>query len=131
VYLNTTCGFLNGYGFWITNRLNKFKVGFDSQKAKVPDLSLTLLKDVTLETSGFIVRKVQLRQYVISTDPDFGEYSLITVLIETDKGCIEMKYDEGYKEKGILNVFARFLANYVGYTSLITRAIMELQTFLT
>jgi hypothetical protein len=97
----------------------------------VPDFSLFLLKDVNLKTSGFVVRNLEFRQYKVSVDPNLGVYSLITVLIETDKGCIEIKYDEGYKEEGILHILAQFLSNYVGYTSLITRAIMELQAFLT
>ncbi len=104
------------------------KVGF--HKCQTPDASIILLPNVNIKTSGFIVRNVKLQQYVESIDPHLGEYLFMTVLIETDKGCIELKFDEGYKGRSALNNWAHFLSHYVGYASLIDRAIMELRDIL-
>ena len=129
--LNTHFGFLNGYGFWITSKLEVFKVGFDESRTnKIPDDSIILLANVNIRASGFIVRNVKLQQYIESKDPQLKEYSFITVLIETDKGCIEMKYDEGYKGERALSNWAHFLSHYVGYASLIDRAMVELKDIL-
>jgi len=64
---------------------------------------------------------------VLSGDPRLGGYSLITVLLKTDKGIVEMKYDEGYRGSGALKSAADFLSQYVGYASLICRTLIELQ----
>ena len=62
-------------------------------------------------------------------DPRLGEYSLITVLIKTDKGIVEMKYDEGFRGSDALKSTADFLSKYVGYAALIDRTLIELQDY--
>jgi hypothetical protein len=102
----------------------------DNRANKEPDAVIILLESGKSESQGFIVQHIELRQYIESGDPRLGEYSLITVLIKTDKGGVEMKYDEGYRGSAALKSAADFLSQYVGYASLICRTLIELQDYL-
>jgi hypothetical protein len=104
------------------------KIDISASRANgVPDAVTVLLEGGNCQNQGFIIEHMELRQYVESRDPRLGEYSLITVLIKTDKGLVEMKYDEGYRGSDVLKSIADFLSNYVGYASLIGRTLIELQ----
>jgi hypothetical protein len=92
-----------------------------------PDKSLVLITNCTIENQGFIIEHIELRQYIENVDPILGNYSLLTVLIKTDKGEVEMKYDEGFRDINIIESAARMLTQYVGFASLINRALIELQ----
>lgn len=76
---------------------------------------------------GFSVTRVEMRQYVERTDERLGDYSLLTVIVDTDRGMVEMKYDEGFRGKDALESAATMLAQYAGLSALINRALMELQ----
>jgi hypothetical protein len=52
----------------------------------------------------------------------------MTVLVETDKGEIEMTYDEGYRGKNALEEAAGFLTANLGLSGLILRSIIQLKT---
>ena len=92
-----------------------------------PDKSLALLTNGKNENQGFIIEHIELRQYIENIDPFLGNYSLLTVLIKTDKGEVEMKYDEGFRGNNIIESVARMLTQYAGFASLINRALIELQ----
>jgi hypothetical protein len=94
-----------------------------------PDAVTVLLEGGNSQNQGFIIQHMELRQYIESRHPRLGEYSLITVLIKTDKGIIEMKYDEGFRGSDALKSTADFLSQYVGYAALIDRTLIELQDF--
>ena len=94
---------------------------------KIPDKSLTLLTDSKNESQGFIIEHIELRQYIENADPSLGNYSLLTVLIKTDKGEVEMKYDEGFRGIDVIESAAVMLTQYAGLASLINRALIELQ----
>ena len=94
---------------------------------KIPDKSLTLLTDSKNESQGFIIEHIELRQYIENADPSLGNYSLLTVLIRTDKGEVEMKYDEGFRGIDVIESAATMLTQYAGLASLINRALIELQ----
>jgi hypothetical protein len=94
-----------------------------------PNAVTVLLEGGKSQNQGFIIEHMELRQYIESRDPRLGEYSLITVLIKTDKGIVEMKYDEGYRGTDVLKFTAEFLSQYVGYASLISRTLTEFQDY--
>ena len=94
---------------------------------RIPDKSITLLADGKNESQGFIIEHIELRQYVEKADPSLGNYSLLTVLIKTDKGEVEMKYDEGFRGIDVIESAALMLTQYAGLASLINRALIELQ----
>lgn len=75
---------------------------------------------------GFIIKKVELRLYKEKVDSHKPPYHLITSYVETDKGSIEMVYEEGQNKKDSLEKTASFLKNQLGISSLILRSIISL-----
>ena len=51
---------------------------------------------------------------------------MITSLIETDKGSVEMIYDEGYRGNDALETSSKFLTENLGISSLILRSLIFL-----
>jgi len=94
---------------------------------KPPDKTIVLLSGGNFIEQAFIVKKIQLCLYIQEHDKKLGPYSLITVLVETNKGEIEMTYDEGYRGNNALEEAAGFLTANLGLSSLILRSIMQLK----
>jgi hypothetical protein len=92
-----------------------------------PDRSRVLLEKGSQKNQGFVIQKVEMRQYVERKDEKLGDYSLLTVVVETDCGAVEMKYDEGFRGPDALESAATMLTQYVGLASLVNRALIELQ----
>lgn len=92
-----------------------------------PDKSVILLTDGKNENQGFIIEHIELRQYVEKRDPALGNYSLITAIIQTNKGTVEIKYDEGFRGNDAIESAATMLTQYIGLAALINRALIELQ----
>ena len=90
-----------------------------------PDNS-TVLFQGKMQNQGYDITRIELRQYVERKDIELGDYSLLTALVETDKGSVEMKYDEGFRGGDALESTATMLKQYVGLASLINRALIEL-----
>ena len=98
-----------------------------SRVKKNPHDSLTLFSSGTFVQNSFIVSKVVLRLYIEKYDDKLGPYSLITSFVETDKGSIEMIYDEGFRGKDSLSRAANFLSSNLGLSGLILRSVISLQ----
>jgi hypothetical protein len=94
---------------------------------RLPDGVKVLLAGGAQKNQGFVIKRVELRRYVERRDERLGDYSLLTVVVETDKGTAELKYDEGFRGPDALESAATMLAQYVGLASLINRALIELQ----
>ena len=77
---------------------------------------------------GYVIKKVQLRLYIEKIDEKLGKYSLITSQVETDKGTIEMIYDEGYRGLNSLDRASKFLTENLGISALILRSIIALDS---
>ena len=86
-----------------------------------------LLTDGSQKNQGFVIRKIEMRQYIERRDHKLGDYSLLTVTVETDRGTAELKYDEGFKGPDALESAVTMLTQYFGLASLINRALIELQ----
>ena len=93
-----------------------------------PYKSFIILTEGKNENQGFIIEHIELRQYIEKRDPALGDYSLITVLLQTNKGTIEMKYDEGFRGNDAIESAATMLTQYIGFAALINRALIELQS---
>jgi hypothetical protein len=93
---------------------------------KVPDKTIVLLSSGNFIEQGHVVKNIYLNLYIQNKDEKLGPYSLITAYLETDKGEIEMTYDEGYRGKNALEEAASFLTTHLGISSLILRSVMEL-----
>lgn len=77
---------------------------------------------------GFVIKKIELRLYVEKIDQKLGPYSLITSLVETDKGQVEMIYDEGYRGQNALKRTADFVLNNLGLSGIILRSAITLKS---
>ena len=95
---------------------------------KTPDKTIVLLSGGNFIEQGFTVKDIQLCLYLQKHDEKLGPYSLMTVLVNTDKGEIEMTYDEGYRGKNSLEEAAGFLTANLGLSGLILRSIIQLKT---
>ncbi|WP_292640290.1 hypothetical protein [Nitrososphaera sp.] len=79
-----------------------------------------------MKMEGVLITKMEMRQYVERRDERLGDYSLLTVVVETDRGAVEMKYDEGFRGPDALESAAKLLLQYAGLAALINRALIEL-----
>ena len=92
-----------------------------------PDKSVVLLTNVKIDNQGYIIEHIAIRQYIEKSDPTLGSYSLLTICIKTKKGIVGMKYDEGFRGNNTIDSAVTMLKEYVGFASLINRALIELQ----
>lgn len=79
---------------------------------------------------GYKIKNIYLNLYHQNKDQKLGPYSLLTVCVETDKGSIEMTYDEGYRGDNALEEAAAFLTSHLGISGLILRSIIQLENAL-
>ena len=93
-----------------------------------PDQIEILFSSGDFEEQGFSVTHVELRLYVEKTDEKLGPFSLITSFVQTDKGTVEMIYDEGYRGDDSLNRTVKFLISNLGLSALILRSIIALKS---
>ncbi len=94
---------------------------------KTPDDVKVLLSSGNFTQDNFVISKVELRLYNERTDEKLGVYSLITSFVETDKGSVEMIYDEGFRGEDSLLRAAEFLTSNLGISGLILRSIISLR----
>ncbi len=94
---------------------------------KTPNGVEVLLSSGNFVQDGFTISKVELRLYNERTNEKLGVYSLITSFVETNKGSVEMIYDEGFRgEKPLLRA-AEFLTSNLGISGLVLRSIISLR----
>jgi hypothetical protein len=93
---------------------------------RAPDKTVVLLSNGKFFERGHIVKNICLNLYIQHRTENIGPYSLITVLVETDKGTIEMTYDEGYRGVNALEEAVAFLTSHIGISGLILRSIIQL-----
>ena len=91
-----------------------------------PDKTIQLLSNGSITEKGYKIKNIQLRLYIEKNDKKLGQYSLITSLVETDKGSVEMIYDEGYHGNNALETTCKFLTENLGVSSLILRSLIFL-----
>ncbi len=94
---------------------------------RAPDKTIILMSLGKFVEQGHMVKNVYLNLYVQKKDEKLGPYSLITAFVETDKGSIEITYDEGYRGKNALEEAASFLTSHLGISGLILRSIIQLE----
>ena len=80
------------------------------------------------EEQGILVKHVELRLYIEKNDEKLGPFSLITSFVQTNKGSVEMIYDEGYRGEDSLNRTVKFLVSNMGLSALILRSIIALKS---
>ncbi len=99
----------------------------DSERIdRVPNKTIVLMSGGKFLERGHVVQNVTLNLYIQRKDEKLGSYSLITALVETNKGIIEMTYDEGYRGENAVEEAAAFLTSHIGISALILRSIIQL-----
>ncbi len=93
---------------------------------RAPDKTIVLMSGGKFLEQEHVVKNVALNLYIQKKDDSLGPYSLITALVETDKGIIEMTYDEGWRGVNALEEAAAFLTSHLGISGLILRSIIQL-----
>ena len=93
---------------------------------RVPDKIIQLLSDGNIVEKGYKIKNIQLRLYTEKNDEKLGQYSLITSLVETNKGSVEMIYDEGFRGDNALEKSCKFLTESLGISGLILRSLIFL-----
>ena len=96
---------------------------------RLPDNSVILLSQGNYSEHGFKIKKVELRLYLEKTDEKLGPFSLITSFVETDKGTIEMIYEEGYIGLNPLEKIKEFLILNLRISGIILRSIISLESY--
>jgi hypothetical protein len=91
-----------------------------------PDSVKVLFESADFKQDGFSIKKIELRHYLERIDENLGTYSLITSYVETDKGSVEMIYDEGFRGDNSLDKTVEFLVSNLGISGLILRSIITL-----
>ena len=92
-----------------------------------PDDRNLIFSDGKITQDGVEIKKIELLHYRIKTDQNLGEYSIITALVDTDQGQIEILYDEGYRGDDALNDSAAMLVQNLGLSGLILRSLISLK----
>ncbi len=93
-----------------------------------PDQMEVLFSSGDFQEQGFLVKHVEMRLYIEKIDEKLGPFSLITSFVQTDKGTIEMIYDEGFRGDDSLNRAVKFLISNLGISALILRSIIALKS---
>jgi hypothetical protein len=107
------------------NKINKIDSEINNLLQKTPKKSVTILSNIMFNTLYFI-KKLELIFYITEKHPTLGDYSILIVSLETNKGNVIMKYDEGYRGSDAFENAVQVLTQYSGLSSLINRALIEL-----
>ena len=103
----------------------------------IPDVSritgdpvnrITIISDGKIQQDGVEINKIELLEYKIKFEEKLGDYSVITALIITDLGEIEILYDEGYRGEDALQESANMLTQNLGLSGLILRSLISLKS---
>ena len=92
-----------------------------------PDGVEVLFSSGNFVIQGFSIHKFELPLDIGILEVNKGPYSLITSFVETDKGSVEMIYDEGFRGEDSLNRTVQFLISNLGISGLILRSIITLR----
>ena len=98
-----------------------------SRVDKTPDSLEVLFSSGDFIQDEYMISKVELRLYLERIDDKLGSYSLITSFVDTDKGSIEMIYDEGFRGDNSLTRAKEFLISNLGISGLILRSVIALR----
>lgn len=96
----------------------------------LPKDEMVVLSDGNFQVNGFLIINISVRQYISKIDDDLGPYSILTCIVETDKGTIEILYDEGFHGTNALQESVMFLKNNLGVSGLILRSVISLESML-
>ena len=97
-----------------------------------PDQTISLIEEGDYIHDDFTIQTVEMRSYNQKneqklSDKSHGSYTIITAFVQTDKGSIEILYDQGHYENTVLEDAVKFLTEHLGLSGLILRCIISLK----
>lgn len=95
---------------------------------RLPTSTTVIFSEKNFSEQGFLIKKIELRLFIEKIDKKLGPYSLITCLIDTDKGSIEMIYEEGYLGINSLERSKELLISNLGISGLIKRSMIAFES---
>tara|TARA_B110000438_G_scaffold7575_1_gene7387 strand:- start:88 stop:426 length:339 start_codon:yes stop_codon:yes gene_type:complete len=98
-----------------------------SRVNRTPDDIKALLETGNFIQDEFKITRIELRYYIEKVDKKLGTYCLITSFVQTDKGTIEMIYDEGFLGDDALSRAFSFLTTNLGLSALVLRSIISIR----
>jgi len=107
--------------------MHKVDLHDPTRVARTPDDVQVLFSSGNFTQDDFMISKVELRLYLEKTNENLGQYSLITSFVDTNKGSVEMIYDEGFRGECPLLRASEFLKSNLGISGLILRSIISLR----
>ena len=90
---------------------------------KTPDESHEIFSSENFTEQGLLIKKIEMRLYI-----EKHGMCLLTIFLQSDKGEVEMLYNETKYEEDLLINLTKFLTNQLGISSIITRAIIFLKS---
>lgn len=111
------------------NNNNNKRVNLDLEITKLlqnsPNNSKIILSNIIYD-GRYLIKKLELSIYITNHHKLLGDYSILVILLETNKGTVMIKYDEGYRGKDAFANAIEMLTQYNGLSSVINRALIEL-----
>jgi len=92
-----------------------------------PDDRAMIFSNGKITQDSVEIKKIELLEYKTIIDDNLGQYSIITALVDTDQGQIEILYDEGYRGDDALADSANMLIQNLGLSGLILRSLISLK----
>jgi hypothetical protein len=112
---------------YLNNDMDIIDLHDPSRVNRTPDDVKILLDNGDFVQDEFTISQIELRFYQEKIDEKLGPYSLITSFVKTNRGTIEMIYDEGFLGSDALSRAYGFLTTNLGLSALVLRSVISIR----
>lgn len=112
---------------YLNNDMDIIDLHDPSRVNRNPDDVKILLENGDFVQDEFTISQIELRFYQEKIDEKLGPYSLITSFVKTNRGTIEMIYDEGFLGSDALSRAYGFLTTNLGLSALVLRSVISIR----
>ena len=112
---------------YLNNDMDIIDLHDPSRVNRSPDDVKILLDNGNFVQDEFTISQIELRFYQEKIDEKLGPYSLITSFVKTNRGTIEMLYDEGFLGSDALSRAFGFLTTNLGLSALVLRSVISIR----
>ena len=112
---------------YLNNDMDIIDLHDPSRVNRTPDDVKILLDNGDFVQDEFTISQIELRFYQEKIDEKLGPYSLITSFVKTNRGTIEMIYDEGFLGSDALSRAFGFLTTNLGLSALVLRSVISIR----
>jgi len=112
---------------YLNNDMDIIDLHDPSRVNRNPDDVKILLNNGDFVQDEFTISQIELRFYQEKIDEKLGPYSLITSFVKTNRGTIEMIYDEGFLGSDALSRAYGFLTTNLGLSALVLRSVISIR----